>query len=35
MPYWRKIQLVIELNSNDVKISPEVYDISVLSDIVN
>jgi len=35
MPYWRKIQLVIELNSNNSKISPEIFDISLLSDIVD
>lgn len=35
MPYRRKLQLVIELNSNDYKISPEVFDISVLSDVVD
>lgn len=35
MPYWRKIQLVIELNSNNSKISPEIYDVSLLSDIVD
>lgn len=33
IPFWRKLQLVIELNSNYEKISPEIYDISILSDI--
>jgi len=35
MPDWHKIQLVIELNSNNSKISPEIFDISLLSDIVD
>jgi hypothetical protein len=35
MPNRHKLQLVIELNSNNQIISPEVYDISILSDIVN
>jgi hypothetical protein len=35
MPNRRKLQLVIELYSNSASQSPEVYDISILSDIVN
>jgi len=35
MPDWRKIKLVIELNSNNSKISPEIYDINILSDITD
>lgn len=33
MPYWYKIQFVIELNSNDKLLSPEIYEISMVSDI--
>lgn len=35
MPDRHKLQLVIELSSNNSKISPEVFDISILSDIVD
>lgn len=35
MPDWHKIQLVIELNSNNSNVSPEIFDISLLSDIVD
>lgn len=35
MPNWRKLQLVIELNSSSTSNSPEIYDIQILSDIVN
>jgi len=35
MPNWRKLQLVIELNSSNTVVCPEVYDITILSDIVN
>lgn len=33
LPYWYKIQLVIELYSIDTKLTPEVYEISIASDI--
>jgi hypothetical protein len=33
MPYRYKIQFVIELNSNDRRLSPEVYEFSMHSDI--
>lgn len=35
MPDRHKIQLVIELNSNNSNVSPEIFDISLLSDIVD
>jgi hypothetical protein len=35
MPDRHKLQLVIELSSSNSKISPEVFDISILSDIVD
>ena len=35
MPYWHKMQLVIELNSIDNKLSPEVFEISMVSDITD
>ena len=35
MPYWYKIQFVIELNSNDKFLSPEVYELSIHSDITD
>lgn len=35
LPYRYKLQLVIELNSNDRYISPEVYEISMVSDIAD
>lgn len=35
IPYWHKIQFVIELNSNDYYISPEIYEISLVSDITD
>ena len=33
LPYWYKIQFVIELSSNDDRLSPEIYEISMISDI--
>ena len=33
MPYWYKIQFVIELSSNDARLSPEIYELSIVSDI--
>ena len=33
IPYRHKIQFVIELNSNDSKLSPEVYELSIHADI--
>jgi hypothetical protein len=33
IPYRYKIQFVIELNSNDSKLSPEVYELSIHADI--
>ena len=33
MPYWHKIQFVVELNSNNRYLSPEVFEISLHSDI--
>ena len=35
IPYWHKIQFVIELNSNDNRLSPEIYEISMVSDITD
>ena len=35
LPYWHKIQFVIELNSNDRYISPEIHEISMVSDITD
>ena len=35
MPYWYKLQLVIELNSIDSKLTPEIYEISINSDITD
>ena len=35
IPYWHKLQLVVELNSNDNRLSPEVYEISMTSDITD
>ena len=35
IPYWHKIQFVIELNSNEYHLSPEVYEISMVSDITD
>ena len=35
MPYWHKIQLVVELNSSDSKLSPEIYEIWMQSDITD
>ena len=35
LPFWHKIQFVIELNSNDNKLSPEVFEISMNSDITD
>ena len=33
LPYWYKIQFVIELNSTSSRLSPEVYELSIHSDI--
>lgn len=33
MPYWYKIQFVVELSSNDSRLSPEIYEFSIHSDI--
>lgn len=33
LPYWYKIQFVIELSSNNRYLSPEVYELSIHSDI--
>lgn len=33
MPYWRKLSLIIELNSSNENVSPEIYEMSILSDI--
>ena len=35
MPYWYKLQLVIELNTSDSKLTPEIYEISINSDITD
>jgi hypothetical protein len=35
LPYWYKIQFVIELNSNDKYLSPEIHEISMISDITD
>ena len=35
IPYWYKIQLVIELYSIDTKLTPEVYEISIASDVAD
>ena len=35
IPYWHKIQFVIELNSNNNFLSPEIYEISMVSDITD
>lgn len=35
IPFWHKIQFVIELNSNDYWHSPEIYEISMISDIAD
>jgi hypothetical protein len=35
IPYRHKIQFVIELNSNEYHLSPEVYEISMVSDITD
>lgn len=35
IPYRHKIQFVVELNSNDDRLSPEVYEISMISDITD
>lgn len=35
MPYWYKIQFVIELNSSDYNLTPEIYEISIRSDITD
>lgn len=33
LPYRYKIQFVIELNSNNKQLSPEIYELSMISDI--
>lgn len=35
LPYWHKLQLVVELNSNNLYLSPEIYEISMVSDITD
>ena len=35
LPFRHKIQFVVELNSNDNKLSPEIYEISMNSDITD
>ena len=35
IPFWHKIQFVIELSSNDNFLSPEIYEISMNSDITD
>ena len=35
IPYRHKMQLVIELNSNNQNLSPEIYEISMVSDITD
>ena len=35
MPYWYKLQLVIELNTIDSKLTPEIYEISINSDVTD
>lgn len=35
LPYWYKIQFVIEINSIDHKLTPEIYEISIRSDITD
>lgn len=35
IPYRHKIQFVIELNSNDRMLSPEIYELSMISDITD
>lgn len=35
IPYWHKIQFVIELNSNSSYLSPEIYELSMVSDITD
>ena len=35
LPFWHKLQLVVELNSNDMLLSPEIYEISMVSDITD
>ena len=35
IPYWHKIQFVIELSSNNTYLSPEIYEISMVSDITD
>lgn len=35
IPYWHKIQFVVELNSIDNKLTPEIYEISMVSDITD
>jgi len=35
IPYRHKIQFVVELNSIDNKLTPEIYEISMVSDITD
>ena len=35
IPYRHKIQFVVELNSNNSRLSPEIYEISMISDITD
>ena len=35
LPYWYKIQFVIELNSIDYNLTPEIYEVSIRSDITD
>lgn len=35
LPFWHKIQFVIELNSNSDWLSPEIYELSINSDITD
>ena len=35
IPYWHKIQFIIELNSSDRRLTPEIYEISFVSDITD
>ena len=35
IPFWHKIQFVIELNSNSRYLSPEIYELSMISDITD
>lgn len=35
IPYWYKIWFVVELATENTDISPEIYDLSIVSDVVN